>query len=74
MANLFRRHNIKTLDAMIPHFGDEERLVSAAKAGREELEAQFAQDRAKFEKAHSGKGWSTASEVAAGSDRTAERQ
>jgi glutathione-regulated potassium-efflux system ancillary protein KefC len=74
MANLFRRHNIKTLDAMIPHFGDEERLVSAAKAGREELEAQFAKDRAKFERAHSGKGWSAAPDVPAGSDHAAERK
>lgn len=74
MANLFRRHNIKTLDALIPHFGDEERLVSAAKAGREELEAQFAKDRAKFEKAHSGKGWSAPPDAPTRADHAAERQ
>ena len=72
MANLYRRHNIKTLDAMADHTGDMERLVSAAKAGREELEAQFAKDRAQFEKAHSGHGW--AAGEAAGEQAPAGRQ
>jgi glutathione-regulated potassium-efflux system ancillary protein KefC len=58
MADLFRRHNVKALDALVEHFGDDDRMVSAAKAGREELEKQFAQDRQRFEKDHSNKGWS----------------
>lgn len=74
MANLFRRHNIKNLDAMVPLFADEERLVSAAKAGREELEAQFAKDRAQFERAHSGKVWSAAPDVPTVGDHSTERQ
>jgi glutathione-regulated potassium-efflux system ancillary protein KefC len=49
IANAFRRHNIGTMDALIPHFRDELKVLSSAKAGREELERQFAQDRAKFE-------------------------
>lgn len=57
MANIFRRHNIGVTEAMIPHFGDEERLVSAAKAGRDELAEQFAKDQKQFEREHTGKGW-----------------
>jgi glutathione-regulated potassium-efflux system ancillary protein KefC len=57
MANIFRRHNISVTDAIIPHFKDEDRLISAAKAGRDELEQQFARDRQQFEKEHSSKGW-----------------
>ena len=57
MANIFRRHNISVTEAMIPHFDDDDRLVSAAKAGRDELAEQFAKDRKQFEKEHSSKGW-----------------
>ena len=57
MANIFRRHNISVTEAMIPHFDDDDRLVSAAKAGRDELEQQFANDRKQFEKEHSSKDW-----------------
>ena len=42
---------------MIPHFDDDERLVSAAKAGRDELEQQFAKDRKQFEREHTSTGW-----------------
>jgi hypothetical protein len=31
--------------------------MSMAKAGREELEQQFARDREKFERQHGGTGW-----------------
>ena len=57
MANIFRRHNIRITEAMIAHFDDDDRLVSASKAGRDELEQQFAKDRQQFEKEHSSKGW-----------------
>ena len=57
MANIFRRHNIRVTEEMIPHFGDEERWVSAAKSGRDELAEQFAKDRQQFENEHSSKGW-----------------
>ena len=57
MANIFRRHNIRVTEALIPHFKDEERWLSAAKSGRDELAGQFAKDRQQFEKEHSGKGW-----------------
>ena len=57
MANIFRRHNISVTESMIPHFDDDDRLVSAAKAGRDELEQQFAKDRKQFEREHSSKDW-----------------
>lgn len=57
MANAFRRHNIRITEAMIPHFGDEDRMVSAAKAGRDALAEQFAKDRQRLEREHTGKGW-----------------
>ena len=57
MANIFRRHNIRVTEDMIQHFGDDDRLVSAAKAGRDELAEQFAKDRKQFEQEHSSKGW-----------------
>lgn len=57
LADQFRTHNVATMDALIPHFGDEARLMSAAKAGRQELEEQFAKDRQAFDAEHSGQGW-----------------
>ena len=40
------------MDAMMPHYRDEQRFMSMAKAGREELEEQFQRDREKFESEH----------------------
>jgi glutathione-regulated potassium-efflux system ancillary protein KefC len=57
MADAFRRHNIATMESFIPHFHNESQLLSAAKAGRQELEEQFAKDRQKFEDEHDSKGW-----------------
>jgi glutathione-regulated potassium-efflux system ancillary protein KefC len=49
VADTFRRHNTSTLEALVPHFHDEARMLSQAKAGREEFEELFARDRARFE-------------------------
>ncbi|MDX2218093.1 MAG: glutathione-regulated potassium-efflux system protein KefC [Burkholderiales bacterium] len=57
LADQFRRHNIATMDALIPHFNDEAKLLSASKAGRQELEEQFAQDRQAFDAAHGSEDW-----------------
>ena len=57
MARIFRRHNIRITGAMIPHFRDEARLVSASKSGRDELAEQIARDRQQFEEELSSKGW-----------------
>jgi glutathione-regulated potassium-efflux system ancillary protein KefC len=55
-AERFRRHNLATLDAMYEHYGDEERMVGAARAGREEFEASMQRDRALSERV-AREGW-----------------
>ncbi len=58
MADTFRRHNLATLEASLPHYKDETRMLSAVKAGREELEQLFAKDRERFEREQGGgEGW-----------------
>ena len=57
MANIFRRHNISITEAMIPQFNDDDRQVSVAKVGRDELAEPFANDRRQFKKEHASKGW-----------------
>jgi glutathione-regulated potassium-efflux system ancillary protein KefC len=42
----FRRHSIELMLRMAPHDGDEKRLIALAKEGRQQLEAQWAQERA----------------------------
>jgi glutathione-regulated potassium-efflux system ancillary protein KefC len=57
IADTFRRHNVRTVDALVPIFRDENKRLSAAKAGREELEEMFTQDRLRFDEEHGGKEW-----------------
>ncbi|MGZ5042145.1 MAG: glutathione-regulated potassium-efflux system protein KefC [Usitatibacter sp.] len=57
LADLFRRHNIASVDATLPFYQDEARRLSIARQGREELEQQFARDRERFEREHGGAGW-----------------
>jgi glutathione-regulated potassium-efflux system ancillary protein KefC len=45
LSDRFRRHNVKSLETMAPHRLDEVKRLTMAKAGREELEAQFERDR-----------------------------
>ena len=42
----FRRHSIELMQRMAPHSDDEKRLIALAKEGRQQLEAQWAQERA----------------------------
>jgi glutathione-regulated potassium-efflux system ancillary protein KefC len=56
MADAFRRHNLATVESQLAVYQDETRYMAAAKAGREELEQQFARDRERFEREHGG-GW-----------------
>ena len=44
-AQRFRTHNLAQIDAAWPHHKDEERLISIAKAGRQQLEELMAQER-----------------------------
>ncbi len=45
LADRFRRHNVQSLEEQLPLVSDLTRRMSAAKAGREQLEKQFAADR-----------------------------
>lgn len=49
-ADRFRRHNRRMLESLLPHYQDETRRLSEAKAAREELEDQFQQDRAALDR------------------------
>jgi glutathione-regulated potassium-efflux system ancillary protein KefC len=42
----FRAHNLALLEQMYPHHKDRAKLIAVAKQGREQLEAQMAQERA----------------------------
>ena len=46
LAMRFRRHSMAQLFALAPHFRDESKLISLARAGRQQLEQLFAQERA----------------------------
>src|SRR5471030_3082234 len=45
LAMRFRRHSVQQLYALAPHFRDESKLISLARAGRQQLEQLFAQER-----------------------------
>lgn len=53
-ADRFRRHNVATLEQLLPHLADESTRLSVAVAAREQLEAQFARDRAVREQRQNG--------------------
>ncbi len=57
LADIFRRHNVATTEKMMDAYTDEERLISAAKAGRREFDAQMQRDREIFDAKHGEKGW-----------------
>jgi glutathione-regulated potassium-efflux system ancillary protein KefC len=57
MADIFRRHNLATVESQMTVYKDETRYLAAAKAGREELEQSFARDRERFEQEHARKEW-----------------
>jgi glutathione-regulated potassium-efflux system ancillary protein KefC len=48
-VSLFRRHNVRTLNELVPLFNDEAQRMSLAKSARTELERQFEQDRLALE-------------------------
>jgi glutathione-regulated potassium-efflux system ancillary protein KefC len=64
-ADVFRRHNLRTLEEILPVWSNEAERVSAAKASREQLERQMERDRADLER-HSSVGWRPESD---GTDR-----
>ncbi|RZI42295.1 glutathione-regulated potassium-efflux system protein KefC [Herbaspirillum sp. HC18] len=52
----FRAHNLKTLQAVYPHYKDQEQLISMSAQAREELEAMFARD-AEMDEQHRAGDW-----------------
>jgi glutathione-regulated potassium-efflux system ancillary protein KefC len=57
MAHAFRQHNIRINESMLALVDDDDKLVSAAKAGRDELHAQIAKDHEHFERQHAIRDW-----------------
>jgi hypothetical protein len=45
LAMRFRHHSVQQLHELAPHFRDESKLISLARAGRQQLETLFAQER-----------------------------
>ena len=65
-AMRFRQHNIELLQQMAPHQGDEKKLISIAKQGRQELEELWSREREqrRQEMTQRGAGWTAADESA----------
>jgi glutathione-regulated potassium-efflux system ancillary protein KefC len=62
-ADRFRRQNLSVLEDLLPHFEDEASRLSSARAAREQLEQQFAEDKAALDRAV-GVSWAAQSEQA----------
>ncbi|WP_300452137.1 glutathione-regulated potassium-efflux system protein KefC [Accumulibacter sp.] len=56
IAEAFRRHNLSTLETMLPHFRDEAKTVAIVKSGREELEENLRRDHQARQQGGAG-GW-----------------
>ena len=57
LAMQFRRHTIRQFEEMLPHVKDEARFIAMAKAGRQQLEELFAQERKSADR-NRREGWS----------------
>lgn len=57
IADRFRRSTLRTLEAMLPEFRDEQRAVARVRSGRDELEKMLTADRSRRDAEH-GAGWS----------------
>jgi glutathione-regulated potassium-efflux system ancillary protein KefC len=56
-AQRFRRHNVELVEQMAPHLGDQQKLIALAKAGRQQLETLWAQERADAAAQRNRHGW-----------------
>jgi glutathione-regulated potassium-efflux system ancillary protein KefC len=61
-AMLFRRHNLKTMESILPHWDDQERRTQLARTAREQLERQMEGDRSSLERRAAAQGWHATSE------------
>ena len=64
LALRFKRHNLVQLDKMAPLWKDEDKLIAAAKQGRQQLEELFAQERAEDAQRRVVAGWSEGGDAA----------
>jgi glutathione-regulated potassium-efflux system ancillary protein KefC len=55
-ADVFRRHNIQSMEAILPHWQDLEQRTKLAISARDQLERQMETDRASLDR-HGKKGW-----------------
>jgi glutathione-regulated potassium-efflux system ancillary protein KefC len=53
----FRQHTIDLIEQMVPHMGDEQKLIALAQQGRQQLEQMWAQERAQQGRQHPGRHW-----------------
>ena len=60
LAMRFRQHSIEQLIESLPHVDDRERLISMAKAGRQQLEELFAKEREGHPQRQGVAGWQSA--------------
>jgi glutathione-regulated potassium-efflux system ancillary protein KefC len=60
----FRKHSLELLDAMAPHLGDEQKLITVAKQGRQQLEQMWAQERQAAGAQRLRQGWSASADDA----------
>jgi glutathione-regulated potassium-efflux system ancillary protein KefC len=60
LALRFRRHNLAQLEATLPHWKDQAKLVASAKQGRQQLEELFAKERVEAAERRARAGWTDA--------------
>jgi glutathione-regulated potassium-efflux system ancillary protein KefC len=64
LALRFRQHSIELLEQMLPHQGDEAKLIAVSKQGRQQLEDMFAQEREEARRRVARPGWDSQAESA----------
>jgi glutathione-regulated potassium-efflux system ancillary protein KefC len=64
LALRFRQHSIELLEQMLPHQGDEAKLIAVSKQGRQQLEDMFAQEREEARRRVARPGWDSQAEGA----------
>jgi glutathione-regulated potassium-efflux system ancillary protein KefC len=68
----FRRHNLELVDAMAPHAADENKLIALSKQGRQQLDEQWARERAQQVAQRTREGWHAPTPGRAANDDTAQ--
>lgn len=56
-AMLFRRHNLRLMERMAPHFRDEAKMIAITKQGRQQLNELWAREREQAQRGRSQQDW-----------------